>query len=65
MTLRHLGKRLDALTRSNEGCLVVWTTSDDECLVGADGARCHRTELPEDGSLHVIVRRFTTITRLR
>lgn len=58
MNIRHLGRRLDAIMQTGSGRIVVWTTHDDENLVGCDGQRCRTSDLPDDGILNVIIRRF-------
>ncbi|MEO1104987.1 MAG: hypothetical protein AAFW98_14875 [Pseudomonadota bacterium] len=60
MNATNMQRRVEALEKRKKGGVVVWETHDDEMLTGPDGCTIHQSELPENGALNVIVKRFTS-----
>ena len=60
MNSRNLAGRITALEAKKNSGIEVWITDDDEHLVHQhDGRKLRRSELPDDGKLHIVIREFT------
>lgn len=58
MSIRSLFRRLDTIQTGEHNGVVVWVTYDGDICTNEAGQEFNYDELPDNGALNVVVRRF-------